>query len=600
MDIQIIRKKDGRIDRSNGLVINSRLRVTAYCRVSTGDEEQINSYESQKKYYKEKITSNAKWTFAGIYADEAISGTLDYKRTDFMRMIQDALDNKFDMIITKSISRFARNTVDTLKYVRLLKEHNISVQFEEERINTLEMSGELLLTILSSVAQQESENISTHVKLGLKMKKERGELVGFNNCLGYRYDSKSKKMEIVPEEAELIRTIFNWYCEGYGVSMIAKKLSMMKIKTFKGNDKWADSSIRRILKNEKYKGDVLQGKSFTLDPISHKRVTNMGEEDKYYITNHHESIISPEIFDKVQEILKERCGARATGRRLGNIGRKFTFSNRLRCAFCGDVLTRRSLYSNRKAVDPAWQCIQSVKFGKQYCPESKALKEKVIENAFVDAYQILSLNNKSAVDKFLKNIEKTLNDNSNNEKIYLLEKKKEELKVKKEKLIDYMIEGTLSKNEYQSKKESFENKIEGIEKNIEQLQLIVEDEKNIEKGLEKFKNVFEQNDMLNEFDKDVFDALVDYVVVGGFDKNGQRDNYMLRFICKNQFKESGKDKITKEYITNKYGKNGCDNNLVILDFINRQNCMSFDRDENGRYNKKVINQIRVRIEMSLD
>jgi len=139
---------------------------------------------------------------------------------------------------------------------------------------------------------------------------------------------------------------------------------MMKIKTFKGNDKWADSSIRRILKNEKYKGDVLQGKSFTLDPISHKRVTNMGEEDKYYITNHHESIISPEIFDKVQEILKERCGARATGRRLGNIGRKFTFSNRLRCAFCGDVLTRRSLYSNRKAVDPAWQCIQSVKFGK--------------------------------------------------------------------------------------------------------------------------------------------------------------------------------------------------------------------------------------------
>ena len=200
----------------------------------------------------------------------------------------------------------------------------------------------------------------------------------------------------------------------------------------------------------------------------------------------------------------------------------------------------------------------------------------------------------------MKNIENTLNDNSNNEKIYLLEKKKEELKVKKEKLIDYMIEGTLSKNEYQSKKESFENKIEGIEKNIEQLQLIVEDEKNIEKGLEKFKNVFEQNDMLNEFDKDVFDALVDYVVVGGFDKNGQRDNYMLRFICKNQFKESGKDKITKEYITNKYGKNGCDNNLVILDFINRQNCMSFDRDENGRYNKKVVNQIRVRIEMSLE
>ena len=600
MDIQVIKKKDGRIDRKNGIIINSRLRVTAYCRVSTGDEEQLNSYESQKKYYKEKITSNSNWSFADIYADEAISGTLDYKRTNFMRMIQDALNNKFDMILTKSISRFARNTVDTLKYVRLLKENNVAVLFEEEGINTIEMSGELLLTILSSVAQQESENISTHVKLGLKMKKERGELVGFNNCLGYRYDSKSKQMEIVEKEAEIIKMIFNWYCEGFGMSMIAKKLTNIKVKTFKGNEKWSESSIRRILTNEKYKGDVLQGKSFTLDPISHKRVKNMGEEDQYYISNHHKAIIASDIFDKVQEIMKERCGLRATGRRLGNVGRKFTFSNRLRCAFCGDVLTRRSLYSNRRSVEPSWLCIQTAKYGRKYCSESKNIKEKIIENAFIDAFQLLSLNSKEVIEKLIKNIKNTFDDNSNKEKIFLLQKKKEEIINKKEKLIDYMLDGIISKQEYEQKKEGYEKRIKKIEHSIEQLSVIIEDETNVKNGIEKYRNIFEKNEIINEFDKDVFDALVDYVVVGGYDEHGQKDNYMLRFICKSQFKESNKNEVTREYITQTYGNSGCDNNIIVLDFINRQNCISFDRDEEGRYNKKVITQIRVKVEMPLD
>ncbi len=197
MEIQVIEKTNGRINRVTGTTIKERLRVCAYCRVSTDNEEQFNSYQSQLKYYDEKINSKSEWQFAGIYADEAISGTLDYKRNDFMRMIQDALDNKFDMIMTKSISRFARNTVDTLKYVRLLKENNVAVFFEEEGINTLEMSGELLLTILSSVAQQESENASTHVKLGLKMKKERGELIGFAGCLGYTYNSEENTLTIM-------------------------------------------------------------------------------------------------------------------------------------------------------------------------------------------------------------------------------------------------------------------------------------------------------------------------------------------------------------------------------------------------------------------
>src|SRR5699024_4895865 len=220
MDIKIIKKKDGRVDRNTGLLITERLRVTAYARVSTGNEEQLNSYESQKKYYKEKISSNDEWQYIDMYADEAISGTLDYKRNDFMKMIHDGINGKFDMIITKSISRFARNTVDTLKYVRKLKENNVAVFFEEENINTLEMSGELLLTILSSVAQQESETISSHVKLGLKMKKERGELIGFNNCYGYVYDSDNNKMIIKENEADIVKMMFRMYLDGRGADYI--------------------------------------------------------------------------------------------------------------------------------------------------------------------------------------------------------------------------------------------------------------------------------------------------------------------------------------------------------------------------------------------
>ena len=167
IEVQVIEKAIGRIDRVTGTIIKDRLRVAAYCRVSTDSEDQKNSYQSQLKYYNQKINDNIKWKFVDIYADEAISGTQDYKRSDFMRMIQDALDGKIDLILTKSISRFARNTLDTLKYVRMLKEKNIGILFEEENINTLEMAGELLLTILSSVAQEESETISSHVNLGI-------------------------------------------------------------------------------------------------------------------------------------------------------------------------------------------------------------------------------------------------------------------------------------------------------------------------------------------------------------------------------------------------------------------------------------------------
>ncbi len=385
MKVQVIEKKKGRINRTTGEEIKGNLRVCAYARVSTEKEEQINSYNSQLKYYEEKIKANSDWKYVGIYADEGITGTLDYKRDGFMKMMQDATQNKFDMIITKSISRFGRNTVDTLKYVRLLKEKGIAIYFEEERINTLEISGEIMLTVLSAMAQQESENISSHVKLGLQMKQKRGELIGYNGCLGYVYDKDTKEISINYEEAEIVRYIFERYCQGVGCTTIAKELTNMKYKTPTGKKKWHESTIREILKNEKYKGDVLQGKTYTTDPISHRRVVNMGEENQYYIAEHHEPIISERMFKQAQEILQKRGGVRGSGRRKGNFSRKYPFSSRLYCGFCGNLLTRRNWHSGTKNSITVWHCMEFVKHGKENCPHCKAMKENIIEEALVNA-----------------------------------------------------------------------------------------------------------------------------------------------------------------------------------------------------------------------
>ena len=227
--VQVIKKINGRVDRKNGGVCKDLLRVTAYARVSTDGEDQKNSYESQLAYFKTKIKENPEWKYVELYADEAISGTLDYKRSDFMRMINDALAGKFDMIITKSISRFARNTVDTLKYVRMLKERNIAVFFVEENINTLSMSSEFILTILSSVAQQESENISNHVKLGFKAKMERGELIGFNGCLGYDYNPETKNITVNEEEKKIVQYIYDRYLEGYRSINNCKRINCYEV-----------------------------------------------------------------------------------------------------------------------------------------------------------------------------------------------------------------------------------------------------------------------------------------------------------------------------------------------------------------------------------
>jgi len=595
MEITLIKKSNDKIDRKTGEPLK-RLRVVAYARVSTDNEEQINSYESQKKYYEDKIMTNSEWDFAGIYADEGISGTQDFKRENFMLMIEDAMDNKFDLILTKSISRFARNTLDTLKYVRLLKENNIAIQFEEEGINTLEMSGELLLTVLSSVAQQESETISNHVKLGLKMKSERGELVGFNNCYGYMYDSKTNKMTIVEEEASVVRFIFQQYTLGHGCDYIARRLDEMNIKP-KRKEKWSPGTILGIVKNEKYVGDVIQGKTYTMDAISHKRQRNFGESEKYYMKNHHEAIVSRDIFEQVQEELKKRSGRRPTGRRLGNICKKYPLSSKMKCGCCGHNYYRRSMYGKNETI-PIWKCHNKVLEGKRSCAESKSIKEDVIQRAFVDIYNILCSSNDICTDELLKNISNAMKSDSTKEKIDNYKNKKEDLESKKSRLLDLLIRGVISEDDYHKKEETIIDKISKTDEKIEQYSLLLEDDNKVEQGIAKIKNALNLKSILSDFDGEVFEALVNYVIIGGV-VDGQLEPCMIRFICKSDNQKNNNRYIDEEFILrNKNIECGeSEDYIPVLDIYSNQQYYVFEKGEDGRLNKNVMNKIRVRLEL---
>lgn len=538
-DVEIIKANRTLTDRNKTHHLEL-LRVCAYCRVSTDSEDQLNSYKSQVSYYTDLIKKNKEWVFAGIYADEAITGTQITKRTDFQRLINDCMNGDIDMVITKSISRFARNTLDTLKYVRMLKEKNIAVYFEDEKINTLTMDGELLLVVLSSVAQQEVENISSNVKKGLKMKMRRGELVGFQGCLGYDYHPEDKSISVNEEEAEIVRYIFNRYIEGAGGSVIGRELENLGYKTKRGSSTWAESTVLGIVKNEKYKGDILLGKTFTLDPISKRRLENFGEEDQFYIRDHHEPIISEEVFEKAQEIRLKRSiprGLHSSGKvKRQKYSRKYAFSSMLECGFCGGNLTRRRWHSGTEYDKVIWQCVVSTKKGKKHCPHSKGITEKAIEDAFIESYRQLCSDNRNILEGFLRKLEETLSE-SNIEKDFLrLDKEVNSLDKKRQKLVDMLLEEVIDKETYEIKYGELSIKIDNLVNEKEALRESLENEQSIKKRLVEFRKTLEKNQILDEFDRYVFESIVEKVIVGGVEEDGTIDPYKLVFIYKTGLK----------------------------------------------------------------
>lgn len=540
--------------RRSGIQVD-RIRVAAYCRVSTDGDEQLGSFASQKAYYEEKILQNKDWVMAGIFADEAITGTKVDKREGFQEMIRKCQKGEIDLILTKSISRFSRKTQDTIKYVRMLRDKNIAVYFEKENINTLAMQGEMLLTILSSLAQSEVESLSENVKMGLKMKMKRGELIGFNGCFGYGYDKESKSISVNEKEAETVRMIYDLYLQGYGTSTIAKRLIQLGIRNKNGKVEWHTHGVMGIIKNEKYKGDLLLGKTFTVDPISKRRLANMGEEDQYYIRDHHEAIVSREIWDRAEEIHLKRVQPRlmeTTGNRE-RYTRQFAFSSMLECGYCGHKLSRRTRHQTTTTKKPVWQCMNATKHGIDNCPHCKAIDEVIIENAFIEAFKLLADHFEDVMDSVLDTIEEVLKDDTEIKRVKQLEKGISSIESKKSRLTDLLIDGKIEQEAYEEKNLSFQRKLHQLTEEKAYLEENIGQQKNISKRMTLLRQTLEQEDALDEFDRIVFESIVEKVIVGGFDEAGNPAPYKLTFVLKCSQNMNVAD-AKADYRANKKGK----------------------------------------------
>lgn len=347
--------------------IPKRKKVAAYARVSSGKEAMLSSLSSQVKYYKDKIKNNPEWKFAGVYADEATTGTKD-DRDEFQLMLSDCRAGKIDMIITKSISRFARNTMTLLKTIRELKELNVNVFFEEQNIYTISEEGEMILTFLATFAQEESRSISENMKWRIKKDFEKGLIWGSTSMFGYKLENK--KYHIVPEEAEIVRFIYSLYLEGYGDRMIRTILDEKGIKPYRTKT-WAVTTITKILTNYNYTGDLILQKTFIDNHLTKKLKHNKGELDKYIVSDSHEPIISKEIFMEAQAIRKNKAKKFAKSSIQNN-----QFKGYIRCGKCGKMHTYR-----KGPYNIYWICSTFRDKGKSYCDNQQVPDDKIKEAA---------------------------------------------------------------------------------------------------------------------------------------------------------------------------------------------------------------------------
>ena len=375
-----------------GLLRNAAVkkRVAGYARVSTDSEEQQTSYEAQVDYYTKYIQSKPEWTFVRVYTDEGISALNTKHRDGFNEMIADALDGNIDLIVTKSVSRFARNTVDSLTTVRKLKEKGIEVYFEKEGIATLDSKGELLITIMSSLAQEESRSISENVTWGQRKRFADGKVsVAYGKFLGYCKGADGI-MEIVPEEAETVRTIYRQFIQGKTTNAIAASLTRKGVPTPGGKEKWQATTIESILTNEKYKGSALLQKKFTTDFLTKKMKPNEGEVPQFYVENSHPAIICPEEWDRVQNEIVRR---KATGRHHNSLS---PFSAKIICGDCGEYYGSKVWHSNSKYRRTIWQCNGKFK-GADKCQTSH-LYEDDIKTLFLKAVSKLMIDREALIE----------------------------------------------------------------------------------------------------------------------------------------------------------------------------------------------------------
>ncbi len=483
-------------------------RVAAYARVSTDSDEQLGSYEAQVEFYTRYIKGNPDWKFVSVYTDEGLSGTGTKKREGFNRMVRDALDGKIDLILTKSVSRFARNTVDALTIIRKLKEKGIEVYFEKENIRTLDAKGEMMITLMSSLAQEESRSISENVTWGKRRAMEEGKFsMVYKYFLGYE-KGEDGLPKIVESEAAIVREIYRRFLDGKTVRSIAEYLTDQKIPTPKGKEKWSVSTIMSILQNEKYKGDALLQKTYTADFLTKNIKKNKGEVPQYYIQNSHPAIISQGTFELVQQEIERR---RPNRRQLY---RNSPFAAKIICAECGGFYGRKVWHSNsekyRKSI---WRCNNKYSNKEDVCATPNLLEEE-ISGAFVTAVNQL-LAQKDQHLKRLNKLLKSLTDTS------ILDKELEAAKEKHGRLLDglraYMAENTRiiqDQEEYNRKFTEMDAECKKAEEETAALQKHILDQlAEKEKTRRSIEALEKSENIIQNFDENLWNTLVDSVTV---------------------------------------------------------------------------------------
>ncbi len=481
-------------------------RVAAYARVSTDNEEQLTSYEAQVDYYTRHIKSNPAWQMVEVYSDEGISATSTKKREGFNRMIADALDGKIDLIITKSVSRFARNTVDTLTTVRQLKEKGVEVFFEKENIYTLDSKGELLITIMSSLAQEESRSISENVTWGQRKRFADGKVsLPYSRFLGYDR-SEDGLPQINEEEAKIVRLIYRLFLEGQTPHSIAKHLTEQGLTSPGGKEKWQSGTIRNILTNEKYKGDALLQKKYTVDFLTKKQKINEGEVPQYYVENSHPAIISSDVFDMVQEEMKQR---KTMKNRHSSAG---MFSSKIICGECGGLYGSKVWHSTSKYRRVIFQCNNKFK-GADKC-KTPHITEDDIKKLFVTAVNKL-ISNKDEILENFEVIKNTIFD------VIALETEHSEMKDEMsivagliQKCVNENAQAKLDQEVY---KQRYEGLVSRFEAAKERFNEISEHQQRIKVRRDRVEaflcSLKEQDELVAEFDERLWHTLVDTVTV---------------------------------------------------------------------------------------
>ncbi len=443
------------------------LKVAAYARVSTDKEDQINSLINQREYFEEYIKAHDEWEYAGVFFDEGVTGTQTKKREGFNRMIERCKEGRVDLILTKEVSRFARNTVDALNYTRMLREYNVGVLFINDNIDTRDNDGEFRLSIMASVAQEESRKISERVKWGQKRAMENGVVFGNNSLFGYNV--KDGALTVNDTEAEVVRCIFHKYAdEGKGTRVIARELYEENISPpERKSDYWSSAMILRILRNEKYVGDLLQKKYITKDYITHKKTINDGE--KIFIPNHHTAIVNRDIWERAQAELKKRSAYRESGKKYSN---RYWCSGKIICGECGGIFTvRRSV--KKSGVYITWGCVNHIRHGRRKTDQkgniigcdmrmvnNKSLLEcmRFVTGQLYDVAQ-------NAAEEVIAELE--LCGNYGDSAVDVLKKQIEEVKLKKLNMLDGYFEGKISAVEMEWLKERYDSELTALDMRLE-------------------------------------------------------------------------------------------------------------------------------------